>query len=146
MRPISHLALTAIAFFIMDIFIDISLTVLFLALFLTVIVDVIDHSLLILFIKSDITDSVRKYAYKLKLKKAYIKYSKERWTIGKAFLHNLAFFTIITVVGIIYRSPVILLGISFHLICDMSSDLYFMKRLNYNWTFAFLFRDKKRKR
>lgn len=143
MKPFYHIVLTITVFFIAKIFVDVGFNVLILALLLTVIVDIVDHSLLILSIKNSFMNKVRKLLYKLKIREAYNLYYKERYKTGKAFLHNLAFFIIVTLVGIIYKNPVILLGISFHFICDMLSDIYFLKRLNDNWTFAFLFKKKR---
>lgn len=140
MKPTTHTVLTIIAFVAAKIYINLNLSVLFFTLLLTVIIDVIDHSLIILLIRNEVTIKTRKLALAFKLKEAYKTYSKERYKIGRAFMHNMAFFAAITAIGIIYKSPVILLGISFHFVCDMINDVYFMKKLNSNWTFAFLFK------
>ena len=144
MKPTTHLVLTIMVFVAAKIYTALSLNVLFFALLLTVIVDIMDHSLIILLINNEVTIKTRELASALKLNEAYRIYCKERYKTGRAFMHNLAFFAVITALGVIYKSPVILLGISFHFVCDMMSDFYFMKRLNDNWTFAFLLKKQRK--
>ena len=95
-------------------------TVLFWALALTLVVDVFDHSYLILTVRNETYNKTRALLKEIKIKEAYNYYYAHRLSSNHSLLHHIWFTVLVWVVTIYFASPILLLGLVLHFACDQT--------------------------
>lgn len=139
MRPLAHLLLTVILFFILKLFFSLNYAVLFFALFLTLLIDLFDHSIQLLIAKNPDALKIKTLFFNRKILKAYnLYYSTRRKNARQTLFHNIPFLILAIILSFYFKSFVLFLGIVFHLICDISYEYYQYKSLSFVWTFGLI--------
>lgn len=139
MSPTAHLLITTIFFFILKLFFYLNYAVLFIALILTLLIDVFDHSVLILLAQNPVAKHIRKLFFSGKVLEAYnFYYNTRRENASFTFLHNLLFFSAAIILTVLSRSYVLFLGVVLHLSCDFFYEFYKYHKLHDVWTFNLL--------
>ena len=120
MNPIKHVILTVLLFFSIRFFYNLELNVLMYSIILTLLFDVVDHSLTLLFIKTRVTDRTKTLIKKGKFIEAFSWYYNSRYNhFDYFYLHNLLFFIGVTLVAFYYMNFILIIGIVFHMVIDM---------------------------
>ncbi len=139
MKPTHHLLLTTILFLILDIFFPLDLKILFVALSLTLIVDILDHGLLILFAKNPLAMETKKLVLSGKISKAYkLYYYTRHKNARQMYFHNFLFISIMVFLVVWFKSFPILLGILFHFSCDIFYGYCKYGNLGFTWTLGLM--------
>jgi len=139
MKPAIHLLLTIILFFILKIFFPLDLKILLVALSLTLIIDILDHGILILFARNPLAIEIKGLFLSGKISKVYrLYYRTRRENARQTFFHNFLFLFLMIFLVIWFRNLAIFLGIVFHLICDLFYEYYKYRTLSFVWTFGLM--------
>ncbi len=126
MNSLNHLVVTALGYMVFASFIPMPKIVLVAALFLTVLIDVLDHVPCILFQKTSMHAHTRKLIKQWKIIEAYKYYYDNRNTTNKSYYHNIFFVALITAIGIYLWNAAFALGILLHFYADIAEC--FIKR------------------
>jgi len=121
MEPLKHLVITALVFFLLKIFIYLPFSVLVYALLLTILIDIIDHSINIFFVNKPLSKKIKGMIIKFKIRGAYKLYYKKRKEDIYTFMlfHNSIFLLLSLILSFYLKSYAFFLGIPLHLICDI---------------------------
>src|SRR3989344_9282320 len=120
MNSLNHLVVTALAYMVIASFIPMPKLVLVAALFLTVLIDVLDHVPSILFQKTSMHAHTRKLIKQGKIIEAYKYYYDNRNTTNKSYFHNIYFVALITAIAIYLWNAAFFLGVAFHFYTDIA--------------------------
>jgi len=126
-------------------FISLPTSILFYSLLLTILIDLLDHSINIFLINNPLSKKVKEKIFNLKIKDAYTLYYKKRKENVYLFmvLHNYIFLLISFIISIYSKSYVIFIGIVFHLFCDIL-ELRIEKNNYPGFNLKFYFKNKTR--
>jgi len=144
MSPLAHLFLTAVLFFILKLFLPLNYAVLFFAFFLTLLIDLLDHSIQLLIANNPDALKIKALLFSGNISKAYnLYYNTRRKNARQTLFHNIPFLILIIILSFYFRSFALFIGIAFHLICDISYEYYQYKSLSFIWTFGLINLDNK---
>jgi hypothetical protein len=135
MHPIKHVILTVLLFFSIRLFYNLELNVLMYSIILTLLFDIVDHSIILLLVKTSVTDRTKTLIKKGKFIEAFSwYYNSRRGNFDYLYLHNLLFFIAVTFVAFYYMNFMLIIGIVFHMVTDMI-ECYQKNNLNF-WIYG----------
>ncbi len=120
MNSLNHLVVTALAYMIIDAVAPLPVRVLIAALFLTILIDVLDHVPCILLQKTSMHAHTRRLIRQCRIIEAYKYYYDNRKIPNKSYLHNIYFVALITAIAIYLQNAAFFLGVAFHFYTDIA--------------------------
>lgn len=136
MNPVKHIIATALLFFLISLIIPLDIKIFYWSLFVTVIVDVVDHTANLMLSKDMTTAETRKLIKKEGITSAYSYYYKNRkkghivWMI----FHNWVFLIIFIILAILLKSWILWMGLVFHFVCDIAENMFDKKAYYTGWS------------
>ena len=120
MNSLNHLVVTALGYMAIDAVAPLPTIVLLAALFLTVLIDLLDHIPCILFQKTSMHAHTRKLIKQGRIAEAYKYYYDNRKIPNKSYFHNIYFVALITAIAIYLWNAAFFLGVAFHFYTDIA--------------------------
>ena len=118
MIPLQHLILTTLAYFALESYFNLNISILIGSLIATIMLDVIDHSQSLLRTRKNFFRTLRKNG----ILKTYNDYLRKRNKEFKPIFHTPFWLLATILLALIFNNFIIWLGIVFHFFCDIIND------------------------